>query len=489
MPTKGAATLARPIRPAVVLGALGEFAPSLLLAPGVPIPVALLAEDWRTAGRCAVSVAIILAVWAAARRLWPSPGPDVRRNEALVVAALCFLAASASLVWPLMPPGIPPSSAIFEAVSAITSTGLSTFGNIDDRGVAVQFVRSWGQWYGGLAILVLALALTVRPGVLAVRLGNQEAARQDFLGSTRWRAMRVLVIYVALTVLCIAVLWAATGSWRQGLMNGLTAVSTAGFATQPSSLAGWSPTAQALAIVFSVIGAVSLLFWYRLAEDGWRHLLRDREAQTLIALIVIGALLAVLTEGSARPEGLGSLNWSLVGDVAFASASAQSTTGFSIVPTTDFAPATQVVLIGQMMIGADMGSTGGGIKVARFLVLLVVVRRALLETSLPEHAVAPPRLRGKPVDPATITSALLVVCLYVATVTVAWGLLTALAVPPLPALFEAVSATSTVGLSAGVAGPDATTAVKMVLAACMLLGRMEFLALLVFFMPHTWKGG
>lgn len=490
MPTKGAATLARPIRVAVVADALRQFAPSLLLAPAVPIPVALAVEDWRTAGRCGLSVAIILLLWALASRFVVSTaGREVRRNEALVAASLCFLVASASLVWPLMPPGMGVSSAVFEAVSAVTTTGLSVVDDIAARGVAIQFVRAWGQWYGGLVIVVLALALTVRPGVMAVRLGNQEATRQDFVGSTHARAKRILLVYAGLTAACVLALWAATGSLRLAVMHGLAALSTGGFGTAPDSLSGWSPLAQSLAITFAVCGAVSMLFWYRLREDGWRHLLVDREAQTLVVLIALGAVLALFTELGYRGQGWSDIDWSLASRVAFAAASAQTTTGFSIFPTADLAPATQVVLIAQMMVGADLGSTGGGIKVARFLVLAVVVRHALIETSMPTHAVAPPRLRGSPVDSGTVTAAFVVLLFYVATVSLAWGLLTAFEVPPLPALFEVVSATSTVGLSAGVATADATLPVKMILTGCMLLGRVEFLAVLVIFVPRTWKGG
>lgn len=490
MASKGAALLARPVRPAVVLACLGQFAPSVALAPGVPIAVALATAEWELAFRCAVPTALLLLLWGMTRRWMDLSRRDIRRNEALVAAAGVFLLGSAALAYPLWDPGIGPVDAAFEAVSAITSTGLTVFGDVDERPLALLFLRAWGQWVGGLAILVFALSLTVRPGLLAKRLGGTEGLGEDFLGGTRARARRVLVVYGLLTVAAILCLWPLTGSWREALLHGLTAVSTAGFSSHPNSVAAWeSDAARAVLMVFSMAGAVSLLFWDRLRADGWRHLLAAREAQALVVLTAAGALMVGVTEIAWRAEAFGALDWGLLGHAAFLSASAQSTTGFSTLDPAGLAPASQLVLIVQMMIGADMGSTGGGLKVARMLVLAAIVRRAVLRTALPPHAVAPVRSGGSRVHDQTAEQALILALLYGTTVMVAWGLLLAFGIDPLPALFEVVSATSTVGLSAGVTSDIAAEEVKAVLMVCMLLGRLEFMALLVLVAPHTWKKG
>lgn len=489
MAAKGAALLARPVRPRRIAACFAALSPSLALAPGVPVPVAVLFRDWETAVRCAVPAVLLLAFWALGRRWAWLTIRDVRRNEALLVSGLSFIVASATLAWPLKPDGVPWDAAFFEAVSAITSTGLSVFPEPAIHGPALLFVRAWGQWYGGLAILVLALSLTVRPGVFARRLGQMEAAEGDFIGGTRARAKRVLGIYGALTVACVAALWPFTGSGWEALLHGLTAVSTAGFSSHGDSLAGWDWPARVIITVFSVAGAVSLLFWWRLRKDGPGHVLADREALTLVGLILAGALLMTLLNASWRGLGLQGLNLESFGEALFLSASAQSTTGFATLPPAEMAPAAQLVLIAQMMIGADVGSTGGGLKVARLLVLVAIVRHALLATALPGHAVARPRTRGGPVTESASETAMLLALLYGATVLVAWGVLLAADVPPLAGLFEVVSAASTVGLSAGVSGMDAAVSVKTTLMICMLLGRVEFLALLIALAPRTWKGG
>lgn len=489
MAGKGAAVLARPVRPRMVAACFAALAPSLALAPAVPVPVALLLRDWETAVRCAVPVVLLLGFWALGRKWSALTVSDVQRNEALLVSGLCFIAGAAALAWPLKPQEVPWDAAIFEAVSAITSTGLTMFPDPAARGPAMLFVRAWGQWYGGLAILVLALSLTVRPGVLARRLGQMEAGESDFIGGTRARAKRVLWVYGALTIACILCLWPLTGSWWEALLHGLTAVSTAGFSSHGDSLSAWGWPARAVIMIFALAGAVSLLFWWRLREDGPRHLLKDREAQALVALIVLGAVLVAILEASWRTGGLWAMDWSLFGHALFLSASAQTTTGYSTLDPGQMAPAAQLVLIGQMMIGADVGSTGGGLKVARVLVLVAIVRQALLATALPRHAVAKPRTGAGPVHEGASETAMLLGLLYGATILVAWGVLLAADVPPMAGLFEVVSATSTVGLSAGVTGMDAALSIKATLIVCMLLGRVEFLALLIALAPRTWKGG
>lgn len=485
--TKGAATLARPVRPGVILACFGQFAPSLAVVPGVPVPVALAVGDWETAIRCGAATAVLLLLWPLCRWLCGPPGRDVQHNEALVVSALCFVAASAALAWPLKPPDVPWDAAIFEAVSAITSTGLTVFGDVETRPLSILFLRAWGQWYGGLAILVLALSITVRPGVLAKRLGSTETTQHGFIGGTKARALRVLVVYGVLTVAAVLTLWALTGSWRDGLLHGLTSVSTAGFSSYADSLADWTPAAQAAAMAFSMAGAVSLLFWYSLRTEGPRHLLDAREAQALVVLMALGTVLIVWAEAGWHDTPLAYLDWGVVGDAAFVSASAQTTTGYSTLEVGMLAPASQLILIVQMIVGADLGSTGGGLKVARMLVLIAIVRRALLATALPQHAVAPIRATGGRVDEPVAETGMLLALLYGATVVLAWSLLLAMNVPPLAGLFEVVSATSTVGLSAGVTGMETPTGVKAVLMICMLLGRLEFLALLVLLTPQTWK--
>ncbi|WP_404383874.1 TrkH family potassium uptake protein [Caenispirillum salinarum] len=489
MAGKGAAVLARPVRPRMVAACFAALAPSLALAPGVPVPVALLLRDWETAVRCAVPVVLLLGFWALGRRWSALTVSDVQRNEALLVSGLSFIAASAALAWPLKPQDVPWDAAIFEAVSAITSTGLTMFPEPSVRSPALLFVRAWGQWYGGLAILVLALSLTVRPGVLSRRLGRIEASESDFIGGTRARAKRVLWVYGALTVACIATLWPLTGSVWEALLHGLTAVSTAGFSSHGDSLAGWDWPARAAIMVFALAGAVSLLFWWRLREDGPHHLLKDREAQALVVLIVGGAALIALLEAAWREGGIWAVDWTLFGHALFLSASAQTTTGYSTLDPGQMAPAAQLVMMAQMMVGADLGSTGGGLKVARVLVLAAIVRSALLATALPRHAVSKPRTHGGPVHEGAAQTAMLLGLLYGATILVGWGVCLAADAPPMAALFDVVSATSTVGLSAGVTGLEAPTAVKATLIVCMLLGRVEFLALLIALAPRTWKGG
>ncbi len=153
-----------------------------------------------------------------------------------------------------------------------------------------------------------------------------------------------------------------------------------------------------------------------------------------------------------------------------------------------FDPASKLVLIGSMIVGGDLGSTAGGIKILRLLVILHLAHQIVVNTCLPRHAVVPPRVAGRHMDHEELTTALTTVLWYAIIVVVSWLPFLVLGVAPLDALFEVTSAVATAGLSAGVAGPALHPLLKLVLVADMLLGRVEIIAVLVLLYPGTWLG-
>jgi trk system potassium uptake protein TrkH len=133
-----------------------------------------------------------------------------------------------------------------------------------------------------------------------------------------------------------------------------------------------------------------------------------------------------------------------------------------------------------------VGSTAGGIKLLRLLIFIRLLQLALWRAQLPPHAVAAPMLGGRTLETAQIEHALMLILLYVLLILVSWLPFLAAGYPPLDALFEVVSATATVGLSAGITGPDLETGLKLVLGLDMLAGRVEILALVVLLYGGSW---
>jgi trk system potassium uptake protein TrkH len=213
-------------------------------------------------------------------------------------------------------------------------------------------------------------------------------------------------------------------------------------------------------------------------------LLRDPEVKALLPVIlIVCALLAwSLSQRSGLPWPV-ALEQSLLLGV-----SAQTTTGFSTLSVTELDATSKLVLITSMLIGGSTGSTAGGVKLLRMLVMARLLQYFLQRTAMPPHASARPRLAGRPLEAIDVELAALVVVLFMAAAGLSWLVFLAYGYPALDALFEVVSALGTVGLSTGIAAPDLETPLKLLLCVDMLLGRLELLALLVLLYPRTWIG-
>ena len=186
------------VRRRVVLKYLGVLLLSMAPLAAVPVLVALQSEAYESANRFAL-VALLLVIGGGGLARIAAP-QKIQINEALVVTALAFLIAAASMVWPLMADGLTPLDALFEATSGVTTTGLSVLPTVEGHSSIFLFARAWLQWYGGLAITVLALAFILAPSAATRRLADIETDAAELVTGTRWRARQVLAVYVALTV-------------------------------------------------------------------------------------------------------------------------------------------------------------------------------------------------------------------------------------------------------------------------------------------------
>lgn len=425
-----------------------------------------------------VSLCIGLILWRV------EAPPEIRANEALVVAALIFLFAALLLALPMMTAGLSAADALFESVSAVTTTGLSTAGGVAGRPATFVFSRAWMQWFGGLGIVVLSAALMMQPGTATRRLIDMGEGRNIPEGTTFY-ARRVVKVYVALTAGAFALLIALGVDAFTALVHVLAGISTGGFSSYDDSLAGLgSDRARSAVMLISFLGAVSLPLYWRIVRRDWRRSWENAEWRGLLALCLLMSL--ILTAGMRRAVGM---PWeeALVHGPLLA-LSAQTTTGFSTLRVADLDSASKLVLILSMAIGGSIGSTAGGIKVFRLLVLFKVVQYALARSAMPEHAVLTMRLSGQRLRLQDAGGALVVTLLFVAVILLSWIPFVALGYDPLDSLFEVVSAAGTVGLSTGICRPDLDLPLKAVLCGDMLLGRLEILAVVVLFYPGTWFG-
>jgi trk system potassium uptake protein TrkH len=374
--------------------------------------------------------------------------------------------------------------AFFEALSGVTTTGLSTLATIEDKSYAFLFIRAWLQWCGGLGIVVLGVALLIHPGPEARRLAMMDE-EGDLAGSTRSFARRMLRVYLALTAGGIVLLWIVGGGLDEAVLYTLAAVSTGGFSPRDESLAAHGSTAFAAAVLLlCLLGAFPLVLYARLRREGWRALGADPQWKALLGAVVVtvAALGLCMTAQGTWSRSQIAHHAVLMG------ISAQTTAGFSVADPAAFSPASKMVMILAMLLGGSFGSTAGGIKVLRLLVLWRLLHLAIVRTRLPRHAVVTPRLGSRALEESDYHGAIVVAMLFLGAVVLSWLAFLLAGQPPLDALFEVVSATGTVGLTTGLAAPDLAPGLKLVLCADMLMGRLEVFALVVFVHPRTWLG-
>jgi trk system potassium uptake protein TrkH len=484
---QGAESLAYAARGTAVLRLLGELCKALAGVALVPTIFAAAAGDWPFARRAA-AVGIALAALAyASTRL-----PAVRRlqtNEAMAAVAIGYLATALLMSWPLATGGLAPIDAVFHSVSAVTTTGLSTAGGVESLSASVLFTQAWMQWCGGLAIVVLAVLL-MEPGPAARRLSDTDLYETDALAGARQRARWALIIYAALTGLGLLGLAALGAGWFDALIHALSAISTGGFSSHDDSLAGLGAwPVQSAVMLLALAGAIPLARYRALASGRPAGLGRLRgflDAETRTLLIACAVLSAMLVATLALASGL---TWQQALRAApLLAVSAQSTAGFTPVEVGALDDSSKLLLTVSMFTGGGLGSTAGGIKIFRLLILLRLIQLSMLRAALPPHAVAGLRVDGRRIDDAGLVQAVGIVACFAVVVLVSWLAFVLHGHDPLDSLFEVVSATATVGLSTGLAAPQLEPLLKVVLCADMWMGRLEVLAVLVLLHPRSWIG-
>lgn len=482
MAAKQARELRYAVRFRVIFKYFGQLCLVLAALSLVPFVMSLIFGDTRISLRYGIVIGGIAAFGAGLARL-RAPA-RVQANEGMVLVALMFLFTPLVMSYPMMGSGLGFPDAFFEAVSGVTTTGLSTKATLVGAPPTFLFARAWMQWYGGLGIVVLSLALVMQPGLVAKGLAVTENDADDLVGGTRAHAQRVLKVYGVLTALGIIGCLLAGVGFFDAVLYAFAAVSTGGFAPNDSSLAMFGWPAQVWITLLCLAGAVPLAFYHRMLKEKRRVAvdflqIRAVVVASLVVSLAVGAVMR-LSAGMAWPQVLHHAPL-----LAF---SAQTTAGFSSMPCAQLDAGSKLVLIFSMLVGGGAGSTAGGFKLLRLLIAVSVFRLILLRTCLPKHAVIEPRLAGRRLQDEEIRAALMLIVLFVAVVALSWLPFVAMGYSPLDALFEVVSATGTVGLSVGLTSATLPALLKGILCVDMLMGRLEIVAWLVMLYPGTWFG-
>ena len=473
-------SLSYAIRPRVVIKYLGQIFIMLAVLAMVPMLVSVGFGEYFLTYRYLTIITILLLFGYIGSRV--EHKGDLQINESLSITALTFIISPFLMSYPLMGSGLSFMDAWFEAVSAVTTTGLSTLGNLDAMPRTFLFARAWMQWFGGLGIVVLSVALLMGHHLAIKRLVG--SGGESMMTTTRHYARRMLVVYCSLTFIGIVVLWVLLKDLFLAVTHCLAAVSTGGFSPLNHSLADipdW--TGRYAVVLLGLLGALPLALYYRMIRENWQAVWRDPEVRVLVGMIFVSALLWLTLH-----NGL-DLSWGdSLGHAALLGISAQTTAGFSSLDISRLGSDSLVVLIIAMICGGGIGSTAGGIKILRLIIVARLIQSILQRSAMSSRAVSGPRIGDKVLENDEIASALLLIILFFVVIIVSWLVFLGFDYPPMAALFEVSSATGTVGLSSGITSAGLDPVLKITLAIDMLFGRLEIIALLILLYPPTWIG-
>jgi len=470
-----------------ILGGLHLFLAATLL---VPVPFSLLFGDGvhlaflAPAGLTAL-VGIVL--WLA----FPADGVLGRREgTGIVTLGWLLFALYGGLPYALAEPHLGPAQCFFEAMSGFTTTGATVIANIDAVPHSVLLWRATTQWIGGMGIIVLGLAILPFLGVGGMQLFQFEAPgpTADRLRPRIEDTAKVLwAVYLGLTLLLIALLVLGGMNVFEAVCHAFTTMSTGGFSTENASVAAWSSSYIHVVItVFMAIAGLNFALHYAVLTGQARRFWRSEEMRGFLTLIVVAiALIFALVLPSYRS------GWIALRDSAFQVTSIVTTTGFGTADYETWPPAAQLILLLLMVIGGCAGSTAGGIKVVR---VLIVAKHAWLQVirSIHPRAVKVLRFEGAVVPREIARSVLGFFALYVMLLVVITIVVAALGTDIVTAAGATAACLGNIGPGLGLVGPTEHYAhlgspTHLVLAAAMLLGRLEVFTVLALLLPSFWR--
>ncbi len=417
------------------------------------------------------------------------------RSDAIVLVTMSWLLLGAFGGLPYLFDGAftNPADAYFEAVSGFTTTGSTVMVEIADHSHGLHWWRALTHWLGGMGIIVLFVAIFPQLGVGGKFLFKSEVPgpiTEGLKPKIKQTASTLWWIYVSLTLIETLVLWALGMTLHEAITHAFATMATGGFSTRNGSVGEFDSASIDIVITaFMLIAGINFSLFYEVMRGRARRALVDREL--LAYLFIIASTTLVIT---ASIWGMDARHASLFDSIrysAFQVVAVLTTTGFG---TDDFAlypPLPQLLLIFMMFSGGMAGSTAGGMKIVRFLVLGKAIYAEVYKIFRPQSVMSI-RLGHSVISPDTVSAILAFFALGIFTFVIASLYLTFLGCDVLTATTAVAATLFNIGPGLGLVGPTQNfaflpTTGKVVLSVCMILGRLEFMTVFVLLLPDFWR--
>jgi len=460
------------------------FVPSALLA--------ILDGQRELLGAVTVSMAVAAGAGSALSFLCRKAGSNFYAREGFVIVGMGWLVFSMVGALPFYLSGEIPSyvDALFETISGFTTTGASILTNVEAMSRALLFWRSFTHWLGGMGILVFLLAVVpMGKGGYSIHVLRAESpgpSVDKLVPKTRQSATILYGIYIALTVLNVLFLLVGRMPLFDALCTAFGTAGTGGFGIKNNSMAGYSTYIQGVCTVFMALFGVNFSIYFLILLKRVKEAFCSEELR-VYAGIMLGAMAVIaLNIRQMFPSFFQAFH-----HAAFAVSSVMTTTGFATEDFNLWPQLSRTILVVLMVIGASAGSTGGGIKVAR-LVLLVKTLRARLHQMVHPRSVKLIRMEGRTVADETVQGVNTYMNAYCAIAILSVLILSLDNLSLETNITAMLACLNNIGPGLDLVGPTGNYAhfsdlSKFVLMFDMLVGRLEIFPLLLMISPRTWK--
>ena len=446
----------------------------------------------------AICVLIGLPVWFFTRK-----NRSLNNKDGFAIVTLAWLLVALAGAQPFYLTGAIPNftDAWFESMSGVTTTGATIIGNIETlpnlvNGIeslphGVLFWRSFIQWIGGMGIIVFTIAILPLLGVGGVQLFKAEVPGPvaDKIRPRINQTAKILwMVYVGFTILQVLLLGLAGMPWFDSVCHAFTTMPTGGFSTQNASIAAYSnPLIHYIIIFFMFVAGVNFTLHFRAITGNYKVHLKDYEFRVYLSIICIATLLIFFNISSANSDwSHNSFLISLFESLAMLTGTGYANADYELWPFFS-----QHILLIIMFFGAMGGSTSGGMKITRIILL---IKYAATETRRMLHAraIIPIRIGDRFISDEVVRNTLGFSLIYLSIFVLTSFVLTAFNLDLLSAIGASASAIGNVGPAFGAFGPTDSYALlhpigKWMLTICMLLGRLEIFTIMVLFSRTFWK--
>jgi trk system potassium uptake protein TrkH len=461
---------------------------SLLFAG--PIAVAWYYGEPRELRAFAISGLFVAAVGQLMARASGSPGDDLRRVEGMAVVAGVWLLGAIVAAPPFVFVGLTPVDALFEAMSGLTATGSTVFREFEQFGRSIYFWRAITHWVGGLGVIALFIAVLPRLSIGGRQLFFAEApgpTDEKLRPQIRKTAAALWSVYATLTAAQVLALVAAGLPLFDAACTALSTLAAGGLLPHPQSMMGYAnPAAEWITTIFMFAAGANFALHYRTARGELNAFPRDEEFRAYLGIVVVATALLVWLLGPQTGDIAERLRIA-----AFQVVSILTTTGFASVDFEQWSDQARIVLLVLMFIGGCAGSTSGGPKVVR---QLLIARYTLLELRRTIHprGVLPVKLGGRVVPDDVMRGVLVFFLFYLLAFAVCSFIVVAFGADLVTGMTATIAALGNVGPGFDGVGPmghfgDLHPVSKVVLAGAMWIGRLEVLTVLAVLRPEVWR--